>query len=610
MLPHIAKFSENNCVPSDSVLQDAEKQLLKPLEDLKNKEAEISRLAKALEDLEDECDALQQLIRKYKPLLSPIRRLPTDIIHEIFYRCLPTHRNAIMSITEAPLLLTRICQSWRSIALSSHRIWSKLHIPLLPYSSGPYSPYPSSSDVNTRAVWERQRESREKYARTMHARCALVDVWLSRSGLCPLSISLNFFVPTNSGLEGNMDQRDPLLRMFDLILSYSQRFSELELNLPFHVYELFEAKISLTMVPRLKKMKANLFKDVVSHIGPVPKRSVMLLQAPNLQSISIYCDTIAVLDVRIVPSTWESLTYLAVSSRINSAEAAQILRRCRNLEHCRLSIFDPVDAYNGADEIISLPRLQSLSIHVGGEDLMAFLYKRIEAPLLVSFDYLKYNRHLFNRNSDSDPAPLIPSPVLTLLEKHDNIRRLSIDPRTLSTEDLLFAFRLTNKLTHLVLGERGWLKHGAFAHYPKPGKFNLDILTTTTSGVEVPERETLLPNLEVFEAYVGTGISDADLQKFILSRLSDSSQTEVARLKTVKGTFERALEIGIDEVVRGRAKELGVEIVLDLCYIYPAMSPNKYNDLFSPWYGLSDGDRFSDYADFENFSVMAGDRFA
>ncbi|KAF8961828.1 hypothetical protein BDZ97DRAFT_1663533, partial [Flammula alnicola] len=62
--------------------------------------------------------------------LSPARSLPSDVLHEIFYHCLPTHRNLIISASEAPILLTHICGSWRCIALDSPRIWAKLYIPI------------------------------------------------------------------------------------------------------------------------------------------------------------------------------------------------------------------------------------------------------------------------------------------------------------------------------------------------------------------------------------------------------------------------------------------------------------------------------------------------
>ena len=62
-------------------------------------------------------------------ILSPARRLPSDVLDEIFFHCLPTHHNPIMKYSESPLLLIRTCSSWRATALSS-QIWSKIHISL------------------------------------------------------------------------------------------------------------------------------------------------------------------------------------------------------------------------------------------------------------------------------------------------------------------------------------------------------------------------------------------------------------------------------------------------------------------------------------------------
>ncbi|KAJ7782493.1 hypothetical protein DFH07DRAFT_704529, partial [Mycena maculata] len=54
---------------------------------------------------------------------APTRRLPLDFIQEIFVACLPTHWNCAMSASEAPVILGPVCSSWRSISLSTPRLW-------------------------------------------------------------------------------------------------------------------------------------------------------------------------------------------------------------------------------------------------------------------------------------------------------------------------------------------------------------------------------------------------------------------------------------------------------------------------------------------------------
>ncbi|KAJ6630351.1 hypothetical protein B0H10DRAFT_1649973, partial [Mycena sp. CBHHK59/15] len=54
----------------------------------------------------------------------PILTLPLEITSEIFSHCLPP--NILMvepSTSAAPLLLTEICRTWRTIALSTPGLW-------------------------------------------------------------------------------------------------------------------------------------------------------------------------------------------------------------------------------------------------------------------------------------------------------------------------------------------------------------------------------------------------------------------------------------------------------------------------------------------------------
>ena len=58
---------------------------------------------------------------------SPFASLPPELIREIFYHCLPKKPN--FSAKSAPLLLTHVCHSWRTLALSMPTLWSRIHVP-------------------------------------------------------------------------------------------------------------------------------------------------------------------------------------------------------------------------------------------------------------------------------------------------------------------------------------------------------------------------------------------------------------------------------------------------------------------------------------------------
>ncbi|KAF8201144.1 hypothetical protein K438DRAFT_1821460 [Mycena galopus ATCC 62051] len=118
-----------------------------------------------LEHLDDEIeerDTLRGYVDAHRALMSPIRRLPLDTIEDIFMACLPADRNCVMSAQEVPVLLGRICSSWRAISLSQPQLWSRLHI-----AEPKVLPDPLVAQ-----------------------RLELTTAWLRRSGDCPLSISL------------------------------------------------------------------------------------------------------------------------------------------------------------------------------------------------------------------------------------------------------------------------------------------------------------------------------------------------------------------------------------------------------------------------------------
>ncbi|KDR83129.1 hypothetical protein GALMADRAFT_58315, partial [Galerina marginata CBS 339.88] len=168
MEPLLDKLSSNNDPPSETAIHKVKTYLVTPLQELAEVNSEISQLEERLRSLTEKRDSIQISTNRYIAILSPIRRLPPDILHEVFYHCLSTHRNPIMAASEAPMLLTHVCSSWRTIALSSPRLWAQLHI----------------------TFCDNYRAFRSRAEKTLQIRCDVVKEWLGRSGTCPLSISL------------------------------------------------------------------------------------------------------------------------------------------------------------------------------------------------------------------------------------------------------------------------------------------------------------------------------------------------------------------------------------------------------------------------------------
>ncbi|KAJ7114137.1 hypothetical protein C8R44DRAFT_630655, partial [Mycena epipterygia] len=120
--PFTTRLGTNYC-PKDEEVAEINALLVEPTLRLERLADEIADMQKALNKLTTERDSLAAYLADHKALISPVRRLPLDIIQEIFVACIPTHRNCVMSASEAPVLLGRICSSWRTISLSTPRLW-------------------------------------------------------------------------------------------------------------------------------------------------------------------------------------------------------------------------------------------------------------------------------------------------------------------------------------------------------------------------------------------------------------------------------------------------------------------------------------------------------
>ncbi|KAJ3517094.1 hypothetical protein NLJ89_g717 [Agrocybe chaxingu] len=59
-------------------------------------------------------------------VLSPFRRIPEDVLHEIALFSLPSQPT--VTVKQAPLSLSRVCSVWRNVVLSSSKMWACLYV--------------------------------------------------------------------------------------------------------------------------------------------------------------------------------------------------------------------------------------------------------------------------------------------------------------------------------------------------------------------------------------------------------------------------------------------------------------------------------------------------
>ncbi|KAF7348243.1 Hexose carrier protein [Mycena sanguinolenta] len=316
-----------NYVPSDAEVLQIRSLLMYSADELARIDAQIEAMEIALGQLKEQRAALKEPIDAHKALISPMRRIPQDVLLEIFFSCLPTEHNALIDPAEAPLVLGRICRHWREVAYSAPMLWSSIHIPLLNYFNAPAHILPQFEKI--------------------------VQAWLERSAPCPLSVS--FF---------DQDHYEYLLEEHPIImqlLSVSRRLRHLELTA--------EVNFFLPLL-RLGSVDLPLLKRLWISVGTcldLPS----VFQIPTLEDVALRIST--PVDPPAFPFQWSQLTKLRLEcysvwtdadgskGGLDFPAAFDVLRMCPNLVHCemRMTKGSARDVTVGMPPII-LPYLNTL----------------------------------------------------------------------------------------------------------------------------------------------------------------------------------------------------------------------------------------------------------
>ncbi|KAJ7442982.1 hypothetical protein FB451DRAFT_1105393 [Mycena latifolia] len=459
--PFTSKLGTNYC-PQDEEIVQIHTLLIEPTLRLKRLDDEIAVLQKVLDKLAEERAGISAYVDAHKALISPVRRLPLDVIQEIFTACIPMHRNCVMSAMEVPILLGRICSSWRSISLSTPRLWSRLHIVEPHFANLP-----------------------DLFEKKLAQRAETTKMWLGRSGNCPLSISLksNGF----SYLQVSQNQLIPAL------LSFASRWEHISftalLSRPGIVSHLTEAD-----VPMLKSVSIN--EPFVYFEDAIRWDSFGFLRAPKISSMIFKGGSLSPLEL---PLRWGGLVHLSFTKTrptptevfLTSETALEILSRCPQLRTCCLFIHDPDDIVSSGLEnpILELSFLHTLDLACGTVQAVCRLFGWVSFPQLRN---LKLRGVSENENM----------PYVRFLATAPLIERLEIIHGWLSKLFLASFLRdLPPNLHELHISMES---------------FDDEILESFSPSVDLPT--PCCPGLQALEIQYACTISDNALLRFLKSR--------------------------------------------------------------------------------------------
>lgn len=471
--PFILRF-DTNYAPTEDELGQISQLLIEPTIQRDGLDTEISRL-------QAKRDRLNDFITPHLILSSPIRRISQDVLQEIFVRCLPTKHNSIMSRREPPLLLGRVCSSWRNISRTTSKLWSSIHI------SSPDSFYGHEPD-DDKAFTQ-----------------AIID-WLNRSGALPLSISVHQGVGHAYPVKHKLI---PCLRPF------APRWRHVELSLRQTDFPALAA-FSAEELPLLKSFSIQFHMDYERR-DRGPAKPYGLFQAPCLQGLLI-CSSL----VSSASINWSQLIELIITETehdLRVGMALAILTRCHNLINCTMEFaFSalPQPQTSAPSGMVILPLLRSLTVS-GGSNLGLF-FDHLSLPVLL--DFTLHVSHSYHNQVVFEWPPLC-----AFLRHLTTLDRFSISAHSVRRETLINCIIEIPHITKLHLtiysGDKG-VSNGSSC-LPADDHL-LGLLTPTINKV------ALCPFLRIFECSPSS-ISDDALLEFIYSRTTLSSTYDVAKLE-------------------------------------------------------------------------------
>ncbi|KAJ7153805.1 hypothetical protein C8R46DRAFT_1006468 [Mycena filopes] len=542
LVTHPSPFSHllcTNTVPSDAEC-DAIRQFLSGLKkDFAAVTNEIARMQAVLSDLTDQSHRLSESIDAHQAIVSLSRRLPEDVIREIFLACLPSRGNPVMSAREAPMLLVQVCSNWRKIAFSTPQLWSALHV-VVPNVG-------------------RLRELG-----------AAVDTWLTRSGVLPLSITLAVSAACEPG-------SDNVATMIDVLANFSQRWKRVKITLSPRTILTPITNLHASDVPILESIAftsigSGSWQNLVTPLD-IPWRTFNFLRTPSIRSASF-----ASLGGNFLGLTlpWPLLQSISLTSgsikdsssfHLTTTLALVILRQCPNLRSCTLCITPdrgPVeDDPETRPPAIMLSHLTEFKVdnREHSQTNAVLFFRSLRVPALQSFEYRgpKYEGSL---------------PFLPLFAAIHTLDALALDIKGLTRSAFRACLELLPALTALRLESGGdydpWSAPASHLGRGNPLASANDILRLLTPPP--PDGECLAPFLARLEVVRCAPLADDVVFNFVQGRAEAEHPLEWVRI-----AFVRQMEF---DMVQYLGELVAKGLTLELKYLPPPALP-----MYSPWEG-------------------------
>ncbi|TFK42087.1 hypothetical protein BDQ12DRAFT_645559 [Crucibulum laeve] len=528
MLSEFTSRLHTNYVPSDGEIFQIKQLLIKPQIELLTLDEEIQRVQGLLNDLLLKRDTLQETLKAHEALISIPRRLPQDILQEIFLRCLPTDTNAVMNCKEAPLLLGRICSNWRTIVYATPQLWSSIHICMFDSDS---VAVPFDLNIDHRTYQELSK-------RIGFSRTQAVRDWLNRTGSCPLSISY-YGIPgmprsNSTGYEISPD------RIMEILSTFSHRWRDMYFRVPAESSQGLLHRLSADDVPILRSLSMTTTSSFTDQA--LLDMSTTPMIPPDIQSLSLLPIPNMALFKYLAETCWTQITRLSLncnipdmSTSLKLSTTLSVLRHCPQITHFWwvIQYASEPDEHNTLEgPPVTLTHLRSMIIKT-----VVSIQEFLDCLILPSLSSLAIQ--LIQLSMENNGLPLSINPFISHIG--EQITSLTIDCSTENPQEYLRQCMSHMPLVKKVrIVEYEWftmpLQQFARQHITD-GIYLLDdeILKMLTPSKDLPA-VSVWPDLETLECDVNVVVSMQRVLEFLEAR-NGKADVGIAQIKRAKLTL-------------------------------------------------------------------------
>ncbi|KAF5332546.1 hypothetical protein D9611_005418 [Ephemerocybe angulata] len=581
-----AKHLDTNYVPSDEELP-----LIRAL--IQQKAETLAVLNARIKALEVERDAEQSFVQRHIALISPIKRVPDDILSSIFIACLALRRDRYepWPTGHPAVILSHVCSRWRQLALKTPILWSTLKIYIPPFPAGhPMGLVHMSSLIQRTA----ESEATHSWEKQVERLLRLSRVWIARSKDCFLTIDFLVVDISPSAPDSTISTISSII---GVICDASWRWKRAWLHLPSRtpinslalgrLYDLKPADI-----PSLCDLALSQSRPFFGSSAPISPPDTGILGGGVIRTLSFTFQSFPSLNS--LPIKWAQLTKLVFDGnpglhydyyaqggsegvQFDGASALGLMRRCPQLAHCDISFGHYTQDLNAAIESVTLPYLQFLCFryYIPGKHFVSSLH----LPALQALSFRSFH--------DSSMRTVGPhnSRLAAWLQTYgQQITDVEFNVKTLSQSALYACMDLLTNLTSLRLDHNGNISHTPptppwhAANEPEaevtyvPAKLDGDFLHRLTphddSGNTSVEAPVWCPRLETIrfpKEFGGVTFSEVELAQFIAGRRLDRNGKGLREVIAVLGTLKGQID------VKGHLDEMGVDLNgLEIKVFYPS----------------------------------------